>query len=248
MYPEANGMRYRRFLDSLHQTHIFDWYLEIGCRQGKSFAPVRSKTIAVDPFFQAELNIIGSKPQLHIFQTTSDDFFASGFLKANKIKLAFSFLDGMHQFEFLLRDFMNTEAASAADGVIALHDCIPYNEEMSIRDHTVRTTRSWAGDVWKLLPILAEYRPDLKIEVLDCRPTGLVLVSNLNPRSTALKSAYDEIVARYETVTLADFGPDRFAGSFAFTDARAYHQAGNPTFAKIRLGEDKALSPVLVSP
>lgn len=248
MYPRAGGLRYTRFLSSLHASHLFDWYLEIGCRDGASFAPVRSKTIAVDPFFRTEADIIGPKPRLHIFQTTSDDFFAGGFLKANKIKLSFSFLDGLHQFEFLLRDFMNTEAASAAGGVIALHDCVPFNEEMSIRDHAARTTRSWAGDVWKLLPILAEYRPDLKIEVLDCRPTGLVLVSNLNPRSTALKSAYAEILARYESVTLAAFGPQRFADSFTVIDARAYQAAGHPTFAKVRLTEDKALSPVMVSP
>ena len=248
MFPKAGGQRYTRFLSALHSASVFDWYLEIGCRDGASFAPVRSKTIAVDPFFQADINIIGPKPQLHIFQTTSDAFFASGFLKLNRIKLSFAFLDGMHLFEYLLRDFLNAEAASAPGAVIALHDCIPFNEDMCVRDHAARTTRSWAGDVWKLLPILAEYRPDLKVEVLDCRPTGLVLVSNLNPRDQTLKTAYDAIVARYEPLTLTGFGPERFATSFAFTDARAFQTAGFPTFAKVRRATDATPVPVMVSP
>lgn len=66
MFKIAGGQLYLRFLANLHATHLFDWYLEIGCRDGKSFAPVRSKTLAVDPFFQTDLNIIGSKPQLHL--------------------------------------------------------------------------------------------------------------------------------------------------------------------------------------
>lgn len=101
---------------------LFDWYLEVGCRSGRTFGPVRGKTIAVDPYFRIETNVIGPKPALHILQQTSDDFFASGFLKAMKIKLSFSFLDGLHLFEYLLRDFMGAEANSHKNGVIAMHD------------------------------------------------------------------------------------------------------------------------------
>lgn len=247
MFKIAGGQLYLRFLANLHATRLFDWYLEIGCRDGKSFAPVRSKTLAVDPFFQADLNIIGSKPQLHIFQTTSDAFFESGYLKRNKIKLSFAFLDGMHLFEYLLRDFMHAEAAAAPGAVIALHDCVPSDADMTTRDISELRTKAWAGDVWKLLPILAEYRPDLKLTVLDCRPTGLVLVSNLDPRNTTLRDAYDDIVARYLHVTLADYGPERFGDSFAFTDARAFRDAGYPAFAKLPLDASLALVPVMVT-
>ena len=80
MFVKRTGMSYPPFLRSLHEACLFDWYLEVGCRSGESFAPVRSKTVAVDPFFRAEINIIGKKPALHVFQETSDDFFAGGFL------------------------------------------------------------------------------------------------------------------------------------------------------------------------
>ncbi|WP_309665130.1 hypothetical protein [Tabrizicola sp.] len=117
-FRPANGPWYTGFLQRLHKTLLFNRYLEIGCRKGRSFAPVRSKTIAVDPFFRTKLNIIGEKPALHLFQATSDDFFASDFLRRDGIRLGLSFLDGMHLYEFLLRDVMNTEAASDPNGVI----------------------------------------------------------------------------------------------------------------------------------
>jgi hypothetical protein len=123
MFNRAMGKNYARFLDGLHANMLFDWYLEVGCRSGRTFGPVRGKTIAVDPYFRIETNVIGPKPALHILQQTSDDFFASGFLKAMKIKLSFSFLDGLHLFEYLLRDFMGAEANSHKNGVIAMHDC-----------------------------------------------------------------------------------------------------------------------------
>ncbi len=247
MFKIAQGQLYLRFLAQLHANRLFDWYLEIGCRDGKSFAPVRSKTIAVDPFFQTEGNIIGPKPALHLFQSTSDDFFDSGFLKRNKIKLSFAFLDGMHLFEYLLRDFINTEAAAAPRAVIAMHDCVPMDAAMTTRDIATLTSTAWTGDVWKLLPILAEYRPDLRVEVLDCRPTGLVLVSNLNPRSTVLRDAYDEIVARYMDVTITDYGPERFGEGFSLVNPRTFRDEGYPSFAGLALAPDKALNPVMVT-
>ncbi len=68
MFNRATGRNYARFLDALHATHLFDWYMEIGCRTGRTFGPVRGKTIAVDPYFRVQTNVIGAKPALHIFQ------------------------------------------------------------------------------------------------------------------------------------------------------------------------------------
>lgn len=248
MYIPAKGQQYARFLDQLHGANLFDWYMEIGCRTGRTFAPVRSKTVAVDPYFLAETNIIGTKPALYLFQTTSDAFFASGFLKKNAIKLSFSFLDGLHLFEYLLRDFMNTEANSIADGVIAMHDCCPASNEMTTRDLDNLPRGSWSGDVWKLIPILQEFRPKLKITVLDCKPTGLVLVSGLEPKSTVLARNYEAILERYTSLDLASFGPERFYASFTYTNARQFRDDGYPLFAAARLDADQALHPAKVSP
>jgi hypothetical protein len=247
MFVKPSGMPYYRFLRSLHEACLFDWYLEVGCRSGESFAPVRSKTVAVDPFFQAEINIIGKKPALHVFQATSDDFFASGFLARNDIRLGLAFLDGMHLVEYLLRDFMHTEAAMAAGGVILLHDCVPYGMGMTTRDLSRLPKGSWTGDVWKLIPILQEWRPDLTLTVLDCRSTGLVCVSGLNPESRVLADNYDRIVADWVGVRLEDYGTERFFGSFQMFSARTERHAGFPLFRTAAV-EGLALEPVRVTP
>ncbi len=248
MYVKPLGLHYRRFLADLHASCLFDWYLEVGCRSGESFAPVRSKTIAVDPFFRAEINIIGKKPALHVFQATSDDFFASGFLSRNDVRLSLAFLDGMHLFEFLLRDFMNTEAAMDARGVIMLHDCVPFGLKMTRRDLDNLPDGPWTGDVWKLIPILQKWRPDLTVTVLDCAPTGLVCISGLDPTSRVLTENYDRIISDYLEMDIRAFGVERFFGSFDFTGARLVARKGFQLFRPVVLPEDAALEPQPITP
>ena len=243
MYIKPVGMHYRRFLTNLHASCLFDWYLEVGCRSGESFAPVRSKTIAVDPFFRAEINIIGSKPALHVFQATSDDFFADGFLAKNDIRLSVAFLDGMHLFEFLLRDFLNTEAAMDPNGVILLHDCVPYGLKMTRRDLDNLPDGAWTGDVWKLIPILQTWRTELTITVLDCQPTGLVAVSGLDPKNRVLSQNYDRIIADFSDMDIKQFGVEHFFASFEYTGARMLARKGFQMFRSVCLPEEKALQP-----
>jgi hypothetical protein len=246
MYRRPYGTRYLRFLRWLHSEVLVDWYLEIGCRNGDSFASVRSKTIAVDPFFRAEINIIGQKPALHVFQATSDAFFESGFLARNDIRLSLSFLDGMHLFEYLLRDFMNTEAASDPKGVIMMHDVVPYSLEMTTRDLTA-IRGDWTGDVWKLLPILQRWRPDLTLTMLNLRPTGVLCASNLSPQNRVLQENYEAIVAEFLEENIETYGVERFFGSFEYTDPIALKAAGFPLFQPVALDPSAALVPVVLS-
>jgi hypothetical protein len=232
MFVPAQGLDYRDFLATLHQKLRFDWYLEIGSQGGVSLAKSRSPSVAADPAFQFRVDVTAHKPRLHLFQETGDDFFAAGHLLALKIKPSFSFLDGMHLCEYLLRDIMNTEAAGTTTSVIALHDCCPFDHPMTTRDLDNKPRGPWTGDVWKLIPILQEYRPDLTLQVLDCAPTGLVVLSGLDPENRMLQDNYDRIVAQYRDVTLADFGTERFFGSFTYVDARQEAAAGFPAFCR----------------
>ena len=134
MFKKPDGARYKWFIRQMHETHLFDWYLEIGCRSGDTFSPCRGKTIAVDPFFRVEQNAIGQKPELLIFQKKSDDFFATDFLEKAGIQLSLSFIDGMHLVEYALRDLINVERNSRPEGRIMLHDIIPYDLAMTSRD------------------------------------------------------------------------------------------------------------------
>lgn len=246
MYQPPTGSRYYEFMSALHSTTLFDWYLEIGCRKGTSFAPVRSKTIAVDPFFRAAINIIGTKPALHVFQTTSDDFFASGFLQKNDIRLGLSFLDGMHLFEYLVRDFIGTEAASDPKGVIMMHDCVPLDLAMTTRDLTA-IRGAWTGDVWKIVPILKKWRPDLKLTMLDLRPTGVLCVSKLSPGNTVLQDNYDQIIAEFMEQDIEAFGVERFFKMFKFTEAAKVVEDGFKMFQPAALDPSTALIPKKLS-
>lgn len=246
MYLKPHGTRYLKFLNWLHGEMLFDWYMEIGCCNGDSFAPVRSKTVAVDPFFRAEIDIIGKKPALHVFQATSDDFFATGFLQRNDIRLSVSFLDGMHLFDFLLRDFINTEAASDPKGVIMMHDLVPHDRAMTTRDLSA-IRGNWTGDVWKLLPILQRWRPDLTLTMLNLRPTGVLCASNLSPGNRVLQDNYDAIVAEFMAQDIEAHGVDRYFASFEYIDAIAMKDAGFPLFQPLALDPSAALEPRLHS-
>ena len=144
---------------------------------------------------------------------TSDAFFGAHDPKAllgGPIDMAF--LDGLHLFEFLLRDFMNTEKHCKKNSVIFLHDCIPHDPYIAARSaadpvHEQSLRKEWwTGDVWKILPALKKYRPDLSITVLDAVPTGLTVISNLDPSNTRLEEIYNSLVAEFVERDLTLFG------------------------------------------
>jgi len=157
-------------------------------------------SIAVDPSFQIDRPIMSGKRVCMLFQMTSDRFFAKYSprdLLNGPIDLAF--LDGMHRFEYLLRDFSNIERHCRKNSLICLHDCLPPTLEMTVREDrgsslSTKYRGYWTGDVWKVVPILRKARPDLGIVFLDCPPTGLVICTNLDPSNEILKSNYFELV------------------------------------------------------
>ena len=209
--PVLEGQGYIDVLAQLHEKLQPNWYLEVGTFTGKSLSLAKGNTIAVDPEFKLRHPAVNpTGKQMFFFQQSSDDFFKDGFLKKNKISVDLAFLDGMHLFEYLLRDFIETEKAMSKKGVIALHDCCPTTDYMATREFH---KGDWTGDVWKTLQILQLYRPDLKIDVTTAFPTGLVLIRNLNPRSTVLSKKYDALVKEFMGKELTDFD-DGISGFF----------------------------------
>jgi hypothetical protein len=226
------GVPYGAYLKQIHYAWQPRSYLEIGVATGATLALAQCPAVAVDPVFRLQGDPFGRRVETYLFQMTSDAFFARHSLKTFfPAGVDFAFLDGMHHFEFLLRDFFNTEKYAHKDTVIALHDCYPVNAEIAERGTNydrrtdIATRGWWAGDVWKLLPILREFRPDLDVTILDCPPTGLVVVRNLDPGSKTLIEAYDEIVAKYRDATLDGFGIERFRTECRTTDSRHVFQA-----------------------
>jgi hypothetical protein len=221
------GVPYLEFMATLSTALATRTYFEIGTDVGDSLKVVRCDAVCVDPHFKVSQNVLEGRRRAHFFQTTADDFFSHYNLGAylpGGVDLAF--LDGLHHFESLLRDFMNTERQCHARSVILLHDCLPSNERMAERTLRVdeaedsRTRLHWTGDVWKLLPILRKYRPDLQVVVFDCGPTGLVACSGLDPYSSVIQSNYKNIVEEFSPLALEEFGVPRVWMQYPLIDTR----------------------------
>ena len=124
---------------------------------------------------------------MFVYQMTSDEFFGQYGLKEHFPKgIDIAFLDGMHLCEYLLRDFANTQRFCHGKSLVFMHDCLPLNARMAERSYrTGELTEgplwaAWTGDVWRVLFALKKFLPDLSVMLLDCQPTGLVAVSNIN--------------------------------------------------------------------
>lgn len=107
-----------------------------------------------------------------------------------------AFIDGLHLFEQVLRDFINIEKYASAKTVVLIHDCFPPTEISARRD---RVTDFWTGDVWKIIPCLKDARPDLQINVIPTIPSGLGIITGLNSNSRVLEQRIDELIEKYMT-------------------------------------------------
>jgi hypothetical protein len=194
---------YFDLLDRIHQHLVPRTYVEIGVSTARSLTMALPGTVCVgiDP---APRPAFPLGQQTTVYRKTSDDFFAE-FELADLFKgvpLDLAFIDGMHHFEFALRDFMNLERAANPNTTILIHDCLPNDEVHAARE---RSTARWAGDIWRLILLLLEWRPDLDLAVADSAPSGLGIVRGLDPASTVLGDNYDEIVAKYLALPYSTF-------------------------------------------
>lgn len=172
----------------LHRVISPESYCEIGCRSGYSLSLARCPSVGIDPDFEITAEL--SAPT-RLFRATSDEFFARPELSSTLCPPPdFAFIDGMHQVEFALRDFINLEKSMSGAGVVAIDDVLPQAMEYATR---TRNTRIWTGDIYRLILVLRYYRPDLDIRVYDVDMKGLAVVSRLNPASTVLSDAYERI-------------------------------------------------------
>lgn len=227
-WPAPAGLHYLDCIARLHELVDPDWYLEIGTDQGASLVLASCRAIAIDPEFRLAGPVWENKPALHMFQDTSDAVFASGEVAKLGAKIDVAFIDGMHLFEFVLRDFINVERMMSPDGVIILHDVVPIGAASSARDWDKSRTRAWTGDVWKITEILRARRPDLRIDVLDARPSGLAVVRGLDPTSERLEHELASIVDDYLG---AELDPDRrkeFVASLDMQPAEGFLDSWRP--------------------
>ncbi|MDP4283403.1 MAG: class I SAM-dependent methyltransferase [Bacteroidota bacterium] len=183
-----------QLIQSLMKQKNLENYLEIGVFNGHAFFKIKSKfKIAIDPEFRFDLLRKVGKTILNpynlynkYFQKTSDDFFkedAPDLFSQKKIQI--SLIDGMHEYDFALRDAENTLNYLSNDGVIILHDC---NPQTKVAAGTFEEWESngnigtWNGDIWKTILHLRCFRDDINVFTLDC-DHGLGIVTKGKPEN-----------------------------------------------------------------
>ncbi len=129
-WEASNGERIE-IINNLIKKCSGENYLEIGCDKDIVFNAIKCKNkVGVDP------NSGGN------IRDTSDNFFLK-----NKKNFDVIFIDGLHTFDQILKDFHNSFKFLNTGGYIVMHDLIPRNW---LEEHVPRISNNWCGDVWKI--------------------------------------------------------------------------------------------------
>lgn len=180
-----------QLLSEIHKRLQPDFYFEIGVQTGKSLALAKCEALGVDPMPMITQVLPATAK---VLTCSSDSFFAhkADLLLQKSIDLCF--IDGMHLFEYALRDFIYIEKYAKPYSLIVIDDIFPGHPDQARRE---RCTRAWTGDVWKVKETLEKYRPDLFVLAVDAFPTGLLLISALDSGSDLLADGYQTILNTY---------------------------------------------------
>lgn len=190
-------------------------YLEIGVFNGHVYFRIQSRfKVGVDPEFRFDVLRRIGKTLVNpynlfnkYFSETSDDFFkfhADALYENRKIDI--SLIDGMHEYEYAVRDTENILRYLNEDGVIILHDCNPLNRRASSSfDDWIKMGKEgvWNGDVWKAIVHLRSLRTDINVFVADC-DQGLGIITKCRPENNLNFSQ-----AEIKGLTYEDFNKHR---------------------------------------
>lgn len=191
------GPDYRHWLAWFHAQLAPRVYLEIGVERGDSLALAAPSTrvIGVDPAPKGD-PLHQCRGPARLYRLHSAAFFAAvpadcG-LQSQGYDLAF--IDGDHRFEAVLDDFIAAERHAAPGAVLLLHDTLPLNVTTASREHR---TGFYTADGWKLVPCLRSLRPDLHIVTVPTAPTGLTVVTGLDPSNDVLRDRLGAVREAY---------------------------------------------------
>lgn len=135
----------RHVINYIIKNRDYRSYLEIGIRDpAGNFDRIKCEyKIGIDPDLSIECN----------YHMTSDRYFEVEASDGKKFDLIF--IDGLHEWEQVLRDVDNSLEHLSDGGTIVMHDCDPHSSK---QDTTT---------VWKAFSILRMTRPDLSMYVVD---------------------------------------------------------------------------------
>ena len=151
---EKNTFRWD-LIKYLHSKYNFKSYLEIGCDKDQLFSKISIKDkIGVDPYSGGNL------------KKTSDEFFND-----NKLKFDCVFIDGLHIYNQVKNDILNSLKSLNNNGFVLVHDCLP----STLSSQAVpRYKMVWHGDVWKAI---VDLRRDDNLEIFTClADSGIAII------------------------------------------------------------------------
>jgi predicted O-methyltransferase YrrM len=196
------GADYLANLERIHARKQPRTYVEIGVAKGESLRLAGSscRVIAIDPDPWPTFD--AGPVHAELVRKTSRAFFTDGTAETLVGTFDLAFIDGCHRFEEVLHDFAQLEQYAAHNAMIVVHDTLPLDAQTCA---PVRRTTFYSGDGWKLLAVLRDIRPELRVRTIPTFPTGLTLIDKLQPLSGTLRRRYDALVARYAKLTWNDY-------------------------------------------
>lgn len=195
--PETTGMEEERligaqpareFLASLHDLLAPRGYLETGVWMGHSLRLARCPAVGIDPAPDLRVALEANH---RVAEMSAEQFFDDDEQCAELPPIDLAYIDGLHLIEQALMDFMNIERQAHAGSVIVIDDIFPNHPVQARRQ---RISKAWTGDVWKIVHILREQRPDLVLLPVDTYPTGSLVVLGLDSTNTALWDIFDYLM------------------------------------------------------
>jgi len=139
-----------QLVNTLIETYGYTRYLEIGVQKGECFEQIKVKYKTAVTYESENINL---------YELSSDDFFVNPGETYDLV-----FIDGLHLFDQVLKDYTNAQQRLNPGGCIVMHDCNPLAEESAERVPS-KETRVWNGDTWKAIYHLRKSGQD--IDVLD---------------------------------------------------------------------------------
>lgn len=128
-------------INALIEKNGYKKYLEIGCRDDACFRVIKAGyKVGVDPASGGTLRM------------TSDEYFAT-----HNETFDIIFIDGLHLYEQVRKDIINSAAVLNEGGTIIMHDCLPTE---CLAQFEFPIIDAWNGDVWKAF-VEARTWPDL---------------------------------------------------------------------------------------
>ena len=195
-------------------------YLEIGVYMGQTFHHINLPfKDAVDPSFKFDISLVANE-QIRLFEITSNQFFSSNLPRLNYDLV---FLDGMHVFSQIFRDFTSALALSHSRTVFLIDDTIPCDVYSSLPNHQQAVqerkranpsgnNNAWHGDVFKVILAINDFFPTL---------TFATITNNGNPQTIVWhepRKNFIPLIDDFEKISRASyFDLSNYASAFKLT-------------------------------